>query len=200
MPPHHRTTRIRVRVLRTARHSPYLTATQIANIVGCHPSTVHKHLHTRPNTDAVFARASQRARQAETAPNGTTLTPYARGSDHTARRAAARNAHCPPPQLARLAADPAWSARRAAAANAHCPPTALSRLAADPDPDVRRAATVNQNCSPETLTRAATDENWRVRAAAAGNPNSPPTALSRLAADPDPDVRHIASRNPNRIQ
>lgn len=149
--------------MRTARSTPTATAVQIAAAVGCHPSTVRKHLAPTPARAAAAADDIRR-----------------RGAlDATAS------------QLWRMLADGDRDVRWWAAANPRCPP-ATARLSNDSDPGVRSTAVSNPNCPPALLRRAARHLHADVRAAAAGNPSLPPTLRSRLIADRDPAVQAAA--------
>ena len=151
-----RTTRLRVRVLRTARHGPHLTAKQIAATVGCHPSTVTKHLRTH-NRVPPTSRSERRDTAASSCTTPATLMTLSRTDDTETRNQAASNPRCPPATLTRLANDPNRDVRWQASSNANCPPAALARFAADPDGHARRSAAGNPNCPPPTLARLAAD-------------------------------------------
>ena len=140
MPAQHTRRSVRVRVLRVARHSPHLTAAQIAAIAGCHRSTARKHLRS---SGTALPLAGSSARQDCAAADGAApqvLMLLSRGSDGRERWSAASNARCPPSALARLASDPAEYVRYAVASHPSGSRQALSRLALDLDEGVRAAA------------------------------------------------------------
>ena len=183
----------RVRVLRAARHSPHLTAVQIAAVAGCHLSTVRKHLNRAPGP--VLALTSDTRRRV-LAPDGpSTASALAGSCDSRTRSGLAHRSGCPQPLLCRLAADRDFGVRRRAAANRNCPPDMLARLAADADVRVRGDVANNANCPPWLLARLAGDPRFGVRRRVAGNANCPPWLLARLAGDVDGVVRTNATHN-----
>ena len=161
---------VRAAVLRTVRHSPHLTYVQIAAVVGCHRSTVRKHLRGHRNSGLLLPRPAGRADVADAA-------------DVACR------------MLARLAADPAWEVRRAAARDLRTSAGTLTRLAGDPVERVRRSVAANPNSPPRMLARLAGDVGEHVRWQASNNPNSPPRMLARLAGDAYTDVRIAVAAN-----
>ena len=163
---------VRARVLRVARHSPYLTVAEIAAVVGCHRSTVGKHLN---GCDGVVA----------------VLPPAGPASGLRAAGSAA----CPPAVLGLLSRVSDIEIREMVAGNPSSPPEVLRRVAAGRGQSARWAAAGNPSSPRVALVRLAGDGDWRVRKAVAGNPNCPLGVLRRLRRGSDDDVRDAAVRN-----
>ena len=180
-----------MRVLRVARHSPYLTAAQIAAVAGCHLSTVRKHLNGAPGPVLALASAARRRVLVPDGPRAASA--LACSSDSWARGGLAYRSGCPPPLLHRLAVDRDFVVRRRAAGNRNCPAGMLARLAGD----VRARGDVanNRNCPAGMLARLAGDPRFTVRRRVAGNSSCPAAMLARLAVDVDGAVRTNAAQN-----
>ena len=168
---------VRTRVLRAARHSPHLTAVQIAAVVGCHRSTVRKHLHRAPAAALAFTSAAQRRVLA--AEGSAASLSLGQGSDSGVRGAVARRLDCPPWLLHRLANDPDFVVRRWVAGNENCPQGLLARLGGGDDVWVRHNVAGNENCPRRLLTRLAGDDDRDVRMEVAVNENCPPETLNK---------------------
>ena len=170
----HRRRSVRVRVLRIARHSPHLTVAEIAAVVGCHRSTVGKHLNGCGGVVAMLPPAGRRSGLSR-----------------------AGSVSCPTAVLGLLSRVSDIQIRETVAGNPNSPPEVLRRVTAGSGNSVRWAAARNGSSPPAALVRLAADDDWRVRQAAAGNPNSPHGVLRRLRHGSDPDVRDAAVRNLN---
>ena len=151
---------MRASVIRAVRVHPYGSTTRIAAAVGCHPSTVRKHVRAA-GLDVPAAGNPDR--------DGT----------HSGEQ---------PRQSAMLARDPDPHIRRLVAANPQLPPAAATRLARDPDPVVRQGR-ARRTSSQRLIARFLHDPTREVRIQAASNPACPPQPQLRLLTDPDPAVR-----------
>ena len=191
---------------RSARAAPELNVAQIARQVGCHPSTVRKHLRTMPlpgSPAAVRVEAASLAQlQASTRHAGTGRCLKADAGTRGDKARSSRD----PVLLARLADDPAVWVCVGAAGNPATPTQALARLAAAAwtphfergGDDLALRVAANPGCSPRLLARlAAASPKLEIRAAAAANPGCPPLRLGRLAGSRTLDLRRAVAANPS---
>ena len=198
---------IRDRVLETARRNPDMTAAHIAAHVGCHPSTVHRHLPNRGNSSG----SGSGGVEPPPAPDiglgdvglngpGSPLAEFADIED-TPRPVgadAADDPSCPPDTLRALSREPySWQVHAKIAGHPNCPEDAMEMYQYDEDEDVRFALYTNPNCPEET--REEIEDGWSVdvRQRGAARPHCRPELLSKLASDPDAKVRRAVAANPN---
>ena len=208
-------------ILRIARSQPEWSAETIAGRVGCHPSTVHKHLRER-RVRSQHCAAALNVEQRATA----MLAGFSRDADDRTRATVADNPSASPRMLGRLAGDCSLSVRCAAASNPQTPVKMLARLAhasdrgirigvaentsaslsmlarlrRDRDDNVRWNALTNPSCPAAEVEQAAAGNGYMEQAAAARHPNCPTGAVERLAAHADLHLRtaaavNLASRN-----
>ena len=187
--------------MRAARCAPAATAAQIAVVLGCHPSTVRKHLSSR----LALAGRSVAVAQSATRPALTELmrVRVAAGdgpASRTIERALARStadrtlaAQSPGAGVGwlteRLAGDRDWGVRTAAAGSAAASTWLLRRCAAHPDSHLAYAAGSNTAAPPAVHAAAARSRNRWLRARAAALGAGRPAALARCCSDADPGVR-----------
>ena len=155
--------------MRTARAHPVWSAEAIAAAVGCHASTVRKHLvacHGDWHQIAVTADASHdRARLSrEPQTSAHLLARLARDPDAGIREAVPEHDAAAPATLARLTRDPNSLASDTAASHPACPQAILHRLAANPE--MAHAVSRNPHCPSRLLDRLASHPNGYVRATA----------------------------------
>ena len=210
-PPVHRNP-TRVAVLRVARARPGCSAETIAAVVGCHASTVRRHLSDiqfSPDTSphvveiAVTSAATADPQQlmlADQSQAPRILRLLANATDTPVRAAVMSNPSCPEVLRLRGAIDGSrWVRQCAVRRIAH--PAALARAATDPDPYVRAEAASNSHSPERLLYRLATDPDPQTRRAVINHPKRPPDIIAALMTDPDPVVRRdaeIAARSPAR--
>ena len=179
-------------MLRAARSHPYATASEIAAVVRCHPSTVRKHLQAaKPGRSRRHSHKQLRVHAAHGLA-GDTLLRLARAGDAELRRSVARNPNAPPPALERLARDPIMGVRWWAGQHDAITPRALVVLAADPDPGHRRMVVEHPVCPQRLLARLAGDPNRGVRIEVAQHPATPPAVLEQLSRSNDPALSRSA--------
>ena len=170
MPPS--TPTARDRVLEAARRNPDMTAAQIAGIVGCHPSTVHRHLPKHAGGGARTQGlepppapdiAPLGAHTHDNGP-GAPLAEFADIGQDTPRpvgAAAAADPSCPPETLRALSQEPyTWQVHAKIAGHPNCPDDAMEMYQYDEDADVRFALYANPNS--DDATRAEIKESWSV--------------------------------------
>ena len=196
---------VRDRVLETARRNPDMTAAHIAAHVGCHPSTVHRHLPNRSNS------SGSGGVEAPSAPDiglggvglngpGSPLAEFADIQDapRPVDADAAHDPSCPPDTLRALSREPyAWRVHARIAGHPNCPEEAMEMYQLDEDEDVRFALYANPNC-PEEM-REELEDCWSVdvRQRGAALPHCRPELLAELASDSDAKVRRAVAANPN---
>ena len=201
-------------MLRIHYAHPDMAATEIARRLGCHPTTVRRHLWSRPHAGiARVARAcpsltdhqiadrcrvtgsavSQRLAPSRAAQRR--LDRVRRPVDRVSTPGAYTDEDTTVSELRWLARHPAWEGQ-ATFARVTESPLALRWLVQHLEPAVRVDAAANPNCDRLALLTAGRDDHYRVRRAAAGNPNCPPRLLMKLAVDPDPEVVESASAHP----
>ena len=199
----------RDRVLGAARRNPDMTAAQIAGLVGCHPSTVHRHLPkhagggTRPQGLEPPPAPDIAPLGAHTHANhpGSPLAEFADIRQDTPRpvgAAAADDPSCPSETLRALSQEPySWQAHAKIAGHPNCPDDAMEMYQYDEDEDVRFALYANPNSGDEM--REELKESWSVdvRQRGAALPHCRPELLAKLASDPDAKVRRAVAANPN---
>ena len=186
---------LRRRVLRYARSHPHATAAQIAVLARCPPSRTAEHLGACPQYPVRLCTDQMRQGSAKTSRTSTELALLSRSSDPETRATVARNPHCPPPVLQRLARDPNSPVRfRVAHAAQRSSLATLVRLAADVDADVRGAVARNANCPQRVLARLAGDPTQRVRALVPLHDATSWRVLEWLSTSSDPTVALLATR------
>ena len=196
---------MRQRVLRIARARPDQTSAQLAAAVGCHPSTVRKHLRTvrltrRPAAVCVEAASLE---QLTASPHRAAADRLRWDGDLGGEARQSRD----PVLLARLAADRAWWVRQGVASNPATPAHALELLAGpawDPVWPGREKAEMcarvaaNPGCPPRLAARlAALCCDLPTRTAAVANPNCPARVIRLLAGSRQADLRGAAAGNPS---
>ena len=211
-------------IVRVARAQPSWSSEMIAARVGCHASTVRKHMpgrvrgrrptaaHTpeqralaafRPDTEphllADLARGPNPTLRDLTAENTSIPLPallrLQRDRDDRVRWSALSNPTCPPRLLARLAHHRDRDVRLAVADNTATPASALERLVADSDASVRWSALTNHSCPAEVVGQAAASGGYLAQGAAARHPHCPQRQLELLITHDDLHIWAAAAIN-----
>lgn len=199
--------KLRERILRTARGGPSMTVQQLARRVGCHPSTVQRHLRglrLGPRPAAVQVEAASVAQLQKSGPvHDATAKLLRSGID---ARAAAGRYSTDATVLGRLAHDAARSVRHELAGNRSCPRAGLRLLAEEglarvqhiDTPKLMRRIVANPSCDPGLLAAvAARSPDMELRAAVYAHPNCPRPLLRAAPGRVDGRIREAAARNPN---
>ena len=192
---------LRATIVRTARCRPSLTAEQIAALVGCHTSTVRKHLaasrgKVRLSPGRLTSRhAKSPRRQAEVLSKRSlgvspTLMCSSAGSSPptpaAGRRCCAASQQTPTRESPRRQRDTRDARRRASRRQ-----PATATVSARPT----KAAAAHPRLPAVALGRLAASRSAVVRAAAASNPRCPVVLLRHLASDGISSVRGPVARN-----
>ena len=198
MPSRHRRDLARA-VLRIARSAPQASVKQIAARVGCHPSTVRRHLNRRPGPGSLTDDSAGRGlpvrviRQSSCPPP--LLRRFGEYADQGVASAAIGNPSYPASRLTCKALHGPLLSRVHAVSNAACRPSILGWLAGNA-PELASWIAGNDNTPPKALVRLSADNNAETRHQVAKNPNCPPRALDRLAGDHNWQVRRSVADHP----
>ena len=190
-------------VVRAARAAPAATTSDIAAAVGCHPSTVRRHLADRLRfgdravavaqsaTQATLRRELQRVTAAGLAGPSLAIE-RALAKKPTRSLAGVRLEGCG--WLAeRLATDQVWEIRERAVTSRHASSWLLRRAGCGAVKDLQGPATRNPRTPPAALDAAARSQIPGVRVVAALRGAGRLAALVRCAADSTAAVRQAAA-------